>query len=361
MGSWKYLTALLALAVASPGTARAQESLAARCQMDFVENVAQAGEACLSAVQAIVSAQPALGIVIAGGNPTIGSAGNAGMRIGMVPRVSAGIRLNVVGVRLPDLLAEQIDDDAGSAIRRYGVPAPSATGDISIGVFNGFSTAPGVGGIGGVSLLGSVSYLPFSLLTDGFDEADVSYGIGARIHILDESFGTPGVSLSVMRRQLPEVAFGDVCPGGIESVGGPSIENTQYGGCAGDGDVGEFSFDLTDWSTRLVASKRLLGIGATLGVGYDSYQSDIGFGFRGEEVISGTDLVPVFRVSDEVFESDRWAVFGNLSYTLLVVTLGLEAGWQQGTAPISGFDDLQGDFNPKDGTWFASLGMRLGL
>ena len=45
----------------------------------------------------------------------------------------------------------------------------------------------------------------------------------------------------------------------------------------------------------------------------------------------------------------------------LVATLGLEAGWQQGTAPVSGFDDLQSDFNPKDGTWFASLGMRLAL
>ena len=125
--------------------------------------------------------------------------------------------------------------------------------------------------------------------------------------------------------------------------------------------MGEFSFDLTDWSARLVASKRLLGIGATLGVGYDRYESDLGFGFRGEEVITGTQLVPVFRVTEESLDSDRWAVFGNLSYTLLVATLGLEAGWQQGTAPISGFDDLQSDFNPKDGTWFASLGMRLAL
>jgi hypothetical protein len=287
------------------------------------------------------------------------SAGGAGLRLGVVPRVSAGLRLNVAAIRLPDLLAEQIGGDAGSIATRYGAPAPAAAADISIGLFNGFSAGPGIGGIGGISVLGSATYLPFSLFTDGFEKADLAYGLGARLHILSESFVAPGISLSLMRKELPRLSFGDVCPDGIQPVGGPTIDDTEYGGCAGSGDVGEFAFDLTDWSARLVVSKHLLGLGATMGLGYDQYESDISFGFRGDQV--GTNLVPVFRVSDQRLESNQWAAFGNLSYTLLVATLGLEAGWQQGTAPISGFQDVQSDFDPRNGTWFASLGARLSL
>jgi hypothetical protein len=54
-------------------------------------------------------------------------------------------------------------------------------------------------------------------------------------------------------------------------------------------------------------------------------------------------------------------VFGNLSYTLLVASLTVEVGWQQGEAPISGFRDLQSNFDPGDGTLFGSIGLRLAL
>lgn len=357
MKRWIVTTAVSILSI-SP--LAAQESLAARCDHPVVQEFA--AEACLAAVQAGVSAQPALGIVIAGGNPTIGTAGGAGLRMGVVPRVSVGLRLNVVAVRLPDLLTDELEGSVRSFTQRYGAPAPAASGDIAIGVFRGFDAAPGIGGVGGLSLLGSVSYLPFSLIEDGFEETDLAYGIGGRLHLLDESFSVPGLSISLMRKKLQTVAFGNVCPGGIVPIaGGPEVEGTEYGGCAGPGDIGEFSFDLVDWSSRLVVSKHLLGLGATLGLGYDRYTSDLGFGFRGDELVPTTNLSPVFRVQDERLESDQWTVFGNLSYTMMVVTLGLEAGWQQGTSPVPGFGDVDSEFNPRKGTWFASIGTRLSL
>src|SRR5690606_19378630 len=112
------LTATASILSVSP--LAAQDSLTAYCDHPVVQQFA--AEACLAAVQAGVSAQPALGIAIAGGNPTIGTAGGAGLRMGVVPRVSVGLRLNVVAVRLPDLLTNELEGSVRSFTRRYGAP-----------------------------------------------------------------------------------------------------------------------------------------------------------------------------------------------------------------------------------------------
>lgn len=357
-----FLAPLLAfggLSMAFPAGAQ-ENDLEQICEQAAVQAFGARDE-CLATAQAVTSAQPVIGILLAGGNPTLGSSGAAGLRLGLIPKVSAGVRLNVVPVRLPAILQDQIAGEAGDLADRYGLPAPAISGDVSLGIFNGISVAPTIGGIGGISLLGSASYLPLSLLEDeGFEDSDLAYGYGARLHLLNESFLLPGISLSVMRRHLPTVEFGDVCPSGLTAVTVPG-SSTGAGGCAGEGDAGEFSFNLSNWSTRLVASKRLLGLGATVGLGHDSYDSDIGFGFRGSSVVPGTSFTPAFRVADQDLESSRWSVFGNLSYTLLVASLSLEAGWQQGHAPISSFEDIGGDFDPRDGSWFGSVGARLAL
>jgi hypothetical protein len=341
----------------------AQQGLEAHCDAPEVHHLG-AYEACVAAAQAVVSAQPALGILIAGGNPTIGTAGPAGLRLGIVPRISAGARVNVVAVRLPDILAEQIPGQAGAITRRFGVPAPALGGDVSLTLTDGFDLAPGIGGLGAVSLLGGATYLPFSLLgVEGFEREHLAVGIGGRVHVLRESFVAPGVSLSVMHRWMGTVAFGDVCPAGAVPISTTAVNGAQRetGTCPGPGNPGEFSFDLTGWSGRLVASKRFLGLGFTAGLGHDRFGSDLDFGFRGDDPLPGASAAPVVRVTDERLDSSRWSVLANLSYTLLVGTIGLEAGWQQGNPPIRGFRDLQGDFDPRGGTWFGSLGARISL
>jgi hypothetical protein len=278
----------------------------------------------------------------------------------VIPRVSAGVRLNVVPVELPDIVADQIPGQGGSFTERYGAVVPAFAADFSLGLTGGHDITPGIGGIGGLTLIGSASYLPFEMFTDDFDEADLAYGIGGRLQLLRESFVAPALAMSVMRRHLGTVTFGDICPAGLTSTSAASPENTEVGGCPSSGDPGEIGFDLTSWSGRATVSKHLLGIGGLLGVGFDSYDSDLDFGFRGES-IGGTGVAPGFRVHDEKLESTRWTFFGNLSYTLLVASLTLEGGWQQGDAPIDGFDDLDSNFDPEDGVLFGSIGFRIAL
>src|SRR5687768_1907075 len=58
---------------------------------------------CRTVAQAAESTQPQLGILIAGGNPILGTASTSGVRLGFLPRVTAGVRVNVVGARVPDI------------------------------------------------------------------------------------------------------------------------------------------------------------------------------------------------------------------------------------------------------------------
>lgn len=347
---------LLPLLLASTPVA-AQSSLGAACDRAEVQAVGAVDE-CFAAVQAAVAAQPALGLVIAGGNPTLGTAGGTGLTLGVVPRTSAGVRLNVVGVKLPDILADEIGGTIGDLTSRFGAPVPAVIGDVSLALTQGVSLAPGLGGIGAISALGSASYLPVRLLgIDGFEDSpDVAWGLGARFHLLEESFIAPGISVSVMRRQLATIQFGDVCEG-IDPGEGAS----ELATCAGDGDPGEARFNLADWSGRAVASKHFLGFGLTAGLGYDRYGSDLAFGFRAPQPAPAGDVTPIFRFRNQDLDSDRWTVFGNASYTLIFGTIGIEGGWQQGTAPITGFQDIGSDFDPESGTWFGSLGARLSL
>lgn len=357
------LLAALALLVVAAAPAAAQEELAASCSRAEIGLIG-AEEACISAAQAAISGQPSLGLVIAGGNPTFGTAGGTGLRLGAVPRTTASIRLNAVGVKLPAIIADEIGGSLGDAAEKFGAPIPSLLGDISIALTEGFSPAPGLGGIGAISFLGSASYLPFALVDlDGFDDApDFAYGFGARVHLLNESFVAPGISASLMRRSLSPIRFGNICrdaivQGGASSGSPPVLTGT----CPGDGDAGEFRLDLTDWSGRLVASKNLLALNLGAGLGYDRYSSDVSYGFRAPEPLPGSDATAVFRVGQLELESERYSVFGSASLSILLGTIGVEAGWQQGEAPISSFREVDTDFTPEDGTWFGALGVRLSI
>jgi hypothetical protein len=333
-----------ALAAATP--------LAAQNNIDNVCTTvpAQAQDECAIVAQAVDAAQPQLGILMAGGNPILGTASTGGVRLGLIPRVSFTGRVNVVGARLPD-----IRELEGGEADQFAVPAPAVGANVSIGLTQGFSLAPMIGGFGALDLLGSVSVLPLSLLDDFGDNA-FSWGAGARVGLIRESFVTPGVSVSVMYRDLGEVAFGDVCSG----TEGPSVSapaDPTRRSCAGDGDFGEISFGLSNWSTRAAISKRLLGLGLTAGVGYDKFNTDADFAFS-TPAVAGTR--EVFHFNDVAVDNDRWSAFIDGSFTVLVASLVAEVGWMQGADPINGFPSTS-DFDPGEGTWFGSLGARLSL
>ncbi|HEX8431419.1 MAG TPA: hypothetical protein VF625_09035, partial [Longimicrobium sp.] len=279
---------------------------------------------CAAVAQAVDAAQPQLGILMAGGNPTLGTASTGGVRLGILPRVSAGARVNVVFARLPDI-REESSSSSGYVPEKFSVPAPAIGANVSVGVFPGISVAPLIGGVGAVDLLGSVTVLPLSLAgVDGLENNAVSWGAGARVGLLRESFVTPGASVSLMYRKMGEVKFGDVCGGDRDT-------------CA-DGDVGEIAFGLSNWSARGAVSKRFLGLGLTAGVGYDRFNTDADLAFRAPSPPSqGFGGESVYGFRDVAVDNSRWSAFLNGSFTLLVASLVGEAGWMQGSDPISGF------------------------
>ena len=294
--------------------------------------------------QAVDAAQPQLGILMAGGNPTLGTASTGGVRLGLIPRVSLTGRLNLVGARLPDIRDEGAD--------KFTVPAPAVGANLSVGLTQGFSVAPMIGGFGAIDLLGSVSVLPLALLGDEFGDNAFSWGAGARVGLIRESFVMPGVSVSLMYRSLGDVSIGEVCEGTEDP--GPNPRDCT----ATDGDFGELTFGLDNWSARAAISKRLLGLGLTAGVGYDKFETGADFAFRAPTGAGGADQI--YRFPDVAVDNDRWSAFLDASFTILFGSLVAEAGWMQGSDPIEGFPSTS-DFDPKEGTFFGSLGARLSL
>jgi hypothetical protein len=348
------LAAALAVAFAASSLA-AQNDIDNVCSQRFSGN-ASLQSRCAAVAQAVDAAQPQLGILMAGGNPTLGTASTGGVRLGILPRISAGARVNVVFARLPDIREENSsDDDVG--LDEFSVPAPAVGANVSLGVFPGVSLAPMIGGFGAIDLLGSATILPVSLAgVEGLEKNPVSWGAGARVGLLRESFITPGVSVSVMYRKMGELQFGEVCEGTEQPI--PGQANTSA--CsAPEGDFGEISFGLSNVSARAAVSKRLLGFGLTAGVGYDKFETDANLAFRGPPPM-GFAPQPIYRLDEVAVDNDRWSAFLDGSFTLLVGSIVAELGWMQGQEPITGFPE-RSDFDPKKGTFFGSIGARLSL
>lgn len=174
----------------------------------------------------------------------------------------------------------------------------------------------------------------------------------------------PGASVSLMYHSLGTVSYGEICPTRVatSTADGPGY-TLEQGECAPTdlGDMGEFRFDLSSWSTRAAVSKHLLGLGLAAGIGYDHFSSDLAAGIRAP---SGGESLPDYsyaRITDLDLSQGRWSAFVDGSLSLLVATIAVEAGWLQGTDPVGGFPDSVSDFDPGDGTFFGSVGLRLAL
>jgi hypothetical protein len=141
----------------------------------------------------------------------------------------------------------------------------------------------------------------------------------------------PAVSVSIMRRDIPEITYGNV----------PAGDRFSYG------------VDLHATNLRLVASKQLLFLDMAAGLGWDKYTGDAVIQFRDPITNVAQPEIPV------ELNSSRVLGFLNAGMNLSVVRLTAEVGYQGGKDQnlSSDFED----FDTTKGKLFAGLGLRVGF
>lgn len=303
--------ATLSLAVALP--------LRAQCGAGVTQ------DACEKTVDTWAYMLPQLGTSLVGGSHTLG----IGSTLGGFPHFAVALRANAVMGNLPDLLSAIQDpgtNDIDAPSQIIGLPGV----ELALGVYKGFPL--GVTRIGGVDLLGSVTYLP-SVSGDGASiepqDGSMKVGMGVRVGLLEQSLVVPGVSFSYLIRDLPVVNLSASTAGATTTIDGFGIKTTSW---------------------RLSAQKNLLLFQLSAGYGQDTY--DATGAISGN--IGGTPFGPV-DVSQDV---KRTSLYGSVGVNLLLAKIIAEVGQVSGgdiTVPFnSNFSE------PADKSrLYGSLGVRV--
>ena len=238
--------ACTAAAITPVVAAEAQSPVNSQCTATVTQ------DACQKAIDVFKFLAPQLGAVIAGGNTTLGVGGT----LGGLGHVYVSGRATAVSANIPRV--DQVTP-ATSGARSDNYPTQSQIAgipqaDIAVGLFPGIPL--GVTNVGGIDLLGSVSYLP-SINASGVHmstpNGSVKFGGGVRVGIVQESILFPGVSVSYLRRGLPTVDLVS------SNSAGDSLHINNI--------------DVTTDSYRIVASKTLLFLGLAIGAGQDRYNT----------------------------------------------------------------------------------------
>jgi hypothetical protein len=294
------------------------------------ECAAYSGDAervCAAAVDGTRAFHPVAGVLISGGNPTIGSAAT----LGGLGHFSFTVRANAVQVVLPDLSYNGSGSTVPAGDKLFA-PAPLVEG--SLGLYKGMPT-----GLLAVDFLTSAQLLP----TDQINNLTVDpgarqiggialgLGYGARVGVLNGRGLLPAVSVSVMRRDIPRITYGDLAAG----------DRYSYG------------VDLHATNLRLIASKQLAVVDLAAGLGWDKYTGGAIIRFRDPLTGIPQPDVPV------KLNNSRVMSFVDLGVSMSVVKLTGEVGYQGGkdqklATSFQGFDTTKGKF-------FAGLGLRVGF
>ena len=307
---------LFAVAIASPVFAQNQE-----CS-GYSSN---ARRVCAAAVDGTRAFHPVFGMLVSGGNPTIGSAAT----LGGLGHASLTFRANAVNLVLPDLSYTGSSATVPAGDKLF-LPAPLVEG--SLGLYKGMSA-----GLLAVDLLASAQLLPTDQINNVSVDADarrigsiaLGLGYGARVGVLRGVGPLPDISVSVMRRDIPKIAYGDVSAG----------DRYSYG------------VDLHATNLRLIASKHVAVVDLAAGLGWDKYTGDAIIQFR--DPITGV-LQPNVPVD---LSDSRVLGFVNAGVSMSMVRLTGEVGYQGGKdqALSTDFEDL----DTTKGKLFAGLGLRV--
>jgi hypothetical protein len=210
------------------------------------------------------------------------------------------------------------------------LPAPLVEG--SVGLYKGQA-----GGLFAVDFLGSAQLLPTDQINNVTVDPDarrigsiaLGLGYGARIGILQGVGPLPAVSVSLMRRDIPRITYGDV----------PAGDRFSYG------------VDLHATNFRVIASKQVAVVDVAVGLGVDKYTGNAIIQFRDPITSVIQPNVPV-EVSNT-----RILSFVNAGLSLSKVRLTGEVGYQGGKDQQ--LSTTFEDFDTTVGKFFAGLGLRV--
>jgi len=258
---------------------------------------------------------------VSGGNPVLGTAGT----LGGFGHISATVRVNAIKASLPnpDSAAQ---NPVPSSFDGY-FPAPVI--EAAVGLYGGQG-----GGLLSIDGLASAVLLPASRVQGMSVDPDapkigviaLGLGYGVRIGLLRGAFPIPAVSVSVMKRHVPRVQFGDVT----------------------GNDPADFATDLNATNWRAVAGMRVLFADVAAGIGIDHYTSTATIHYR--------DGLTTNTVTLDLANT-REVLFANAGLTMGLVKLVAEVGYQTGTD--QSFATTFSDFDPKAGHVFWGAGLRI--
>ncbi|MFQ5536907.1 MAG: hypothetical protein ACE5GJ_05585 [Gemmatimonadota bacterium] len=273
---------------------------------------------CVEAAVVAQALQGGAALLTGPGTEVAGSASTLGRRLGRTPRLAVSGRAGFAPLGVPDLTAS-----GTNPARKATFLVPSLRGEVTAGVFDGFSLIPTVGGILSLDLLAAagVVFLPEA---EGFNGPVTAFSFGARLGILRESFTTPGISLSYTRRYLGEVTFGEALSGSRSVARVDPVVN----------------------ALRLTVGKDILSVGVMAGVGRDEYGGSARIDVRG---------FPAAGI--EEFSSHRTLFFGGISWNLLILQISAEGGWARGFPAVPGYQGAP--YDPTSGRPFAGFAFRL--
>lgn len=298
-----------------------------------------ARDACTQAFDVFQFMAPQLGLALAGGNATIGQGGV----LGGFGHASIGLRGNFFSGLLPNVA--QFPQSTGGAVQRE-LPTKSQflglpTADAAIGIFKGLPL--GLTNVGGIDLLLSASYVP-TITGSGSNQVSVSpeknwqFGYGARLGLLQESLVSPGVSLTYLKRDLPQ---------------------TSITGAAGADSLLVLNATVKTTAWRLVASKSLVAFGIAGGIGQDTYDQSADVEGVVHSSVGGIPVTARATVPSAATKQSltRTNYFLDLSLNLPVFKLVGEVGSATG-GTVSTYNSFSGGSADRS-QLYGSLGIRL--
>ncbi len=288
-------------------------------------------DACQKAIDLFQFMAPQLGVTIVGGNAVLGE--HSAMR--GPGHFSVGLRANAITSRLP-----QVDNQTPAitgatrsdyAVDKQLIGAPAL--DAAVGLFRGFPVA-GTYALG-VDALVNVAYIPSVDRQDvklELPDGSFKFGFGGRLGIMQETFLTPGLAVTYLRRDLPT----------MNVLGRVNSDELN---------VRDVQVQSGAW--RAVVGKNFSVFGISLGAGQDRYETSadvqVSVDRAGQRMTSSVVQVEQIMTRKHVFAN----LSLNLSVLRLVGEVGRVTGGKVSTYNAFGGHDANGALD------YASFGLRV--